>query len=53
MNIPFKLLIVGILFYFMWALFHHKKEKSLTFPIIIEYVLTAGLVLVLLTGVIF
>ncbi len=48
-----KILSIGALIYLLWAIFHHKKHKSLTFTIFIEYVLTAILVLVLLTGVIF
>lgn len=48
-----KILVVGILLYLLWALLHHKKNKSLTLPILLEYLLTATLVLVLLFGVIF
>lgn len=48
-----KILAVGILFYLLWALLHHKKNKSLTLPILLEYLLTATLALVLLFGVIF
>lgn len=48
-----NLLIIGVLFYLVWALLHHKKDKSLTFPIIVEYLLTALLVVVLITGVFF
>ena len=50
---PFKILIIGVLIYIVWSLIHHKKDKSLTFPIFIEYLLTAVLALVLITGVIF
>lgn len=45
-----KLLIAGIIIYLTWALFHHRKDKSLTLPVFLEYVLTAVLVLVLITG---
>lgn len=48
-----KILILGVLLYMIWALIHHKKDKSLTLPIFIEYVLTAALSLVLLMGVLF
>lgn len=48
-----KLLAISILIYLLWALLHHKKNKSLTLLIFLEYVLTAVLVLVLLFGVIF
>lgn len=47
-----KILSIGVLIYMLWALFHHKKTKSLTFTIFIEYVLLAILVLVIVTGVI-
>lgn len=49
---PLKILTIGVLIYIAWSLIHHKKDKSLTFPIFIEYVLTAVLVLVLISGVI-
>ena len=46
------LLIIGIscFLYLIWALIYHKLDKSLTLPIILEYVLTAALVLTLLSG---
>lgn len=49
---PLKILGIGILIYLIWAIFHHKHRKSLTLPILLEYLLTAGLVLVLVLGVI-
>ena len=51
--ISLKILAIGVLFYLVWALVHHKRDKSLTFVIFIEYLLTALLSIVLLTGVIF
>ncbi len=45
-----KILIIGILFYLAWALLHHKRDKSLTFTIFLEYLLTATLALVVLIG---
>ncbi len=48
-----KILVVGITVYLAWALFHHKKDKSLTLPVFLEYVLTAVLVLIILFGVIY
>lgn len=48
-----KILIIGVLVYLIWALFHHKRDKSLTFPVLLEYLLTAILVLVLISGVVF
>ncbi|MCR4305891.1 MAG: hypothetical protein NUV73_02295 [Candidatus Daviesbacteria bacterium] len=48
-----NLLVLGILIYLLWAMFHHKKNKSLTLPVFIEYLLTAALVLILISGVIF
>lgn len=48
-----KIIILGVLLYLAWALVHHKKDKSLTLAILLEYLLTALLVVVVLTGVIF
>ena len=48
-----NIVTLGALFYMVWALIHHKKDKSLTFAIIVEYLLTALLALVLVAGVIF
>lgn len=48
-----NVLIIGVLVYLFWALTHHKRQKSLTFPIFLEYLLTAVLVLILITGVTF
>lgn len=47
-----KVLIVGLLGYLIWALIHHRRDKSLTWPIFTEYLLIAALVLILLLGVI-
>lgn len=46
-----KILVTGIIAYLLWALFHHRKDKSLTLPVFLEYVLTAVLVLILVSGV--
>ncbi len=51
--IVMNMLVLGILIYLLWALFHHKKNKSLTLPIFLEYLLTAALSLIFLSGVIF
>lgn len=48
-----KVLAIGILIYLLWALLHHKHDKSLTLPILVEYLLTAVLVLILVLGVIY
>ncbi len=48
-----KILVTGILVYLIWALIHHKRDKSLTLPIFIEYLLISALALVLVFGVIF
>ncbi len=45
------ILSAGILIYLIWGLIHHKHDKSLTFPILIEYLLTALLSIVILTGI--
>ncbi len=46
-----NVLIIGILIYLIWALIHHKRDKSLTLTIILEYFLTAFFALILLLGV--
>lgn len=46
-----NILGLGILIYLVWAIFHHKRDKSLTLPIFLEYLLTVVLVLILLLGV--
>lgn len=48
-----NILVAGILIYLVWAIIHHRRDKSLTLPILLEYVLTALLSLVLLMGVLF
>lgn len=48
-----KILAIGILIYLTWALIHHKRDKSLTLAVYLEYLLTATLILILLAGVIF
>jgi len=47
-----NILAFGVLIYLIWAILHHKRDKSLTLPIFIEYLLTAALSLILLLGVI-
>lgn len=51
MMIPLNILIIAIFFYLIWALWHHRRDKSLTWPILIEYLLIALLVLILILGV--
>ena len=46
-----KILVAGIIIYLIWAVIFHKRDKSLTLPIFLEYLLTASLVLILLLGV--
>lgn len=46
-----NILLIGTTIYFLWALIHHKRDKSLTLPIFLEYLLTAALSLTLLLGV--
>ena len=51
MKIQLLLLSGAIFVYLLWAFIYHKKDKSLTLPIYLEYLLTAVLVLILLIGV--
>lgn len=48
-----QILIIAILIYLSWALIHHKRDKSLTLAVFIEYLLTATLSIILLMGVSF
>lgn len=48
-----KILAICIIVYLIWALIHHKRDKSLTFAIFLEYLLLSVLSIVLLFGVIF
>lgn len=51
MNQQFYILTIAVLSYLIWAIIHHRGDKSLTLPIFIEYLLTAVLALILLMGV--
>lgn len=51
MKITVSFLIIAILMYFSWAFVYHRRDKSLTLPILSEYLLIAALVLILLLGV--
>lgn len=46
-----KILTFGVILYLIWAILHHKRSKSLTFTIFMEYLLTAALSVVILLGV--
>lgn len=48
-----NILTFGVLVYLIWALLHHKKDKSLTLGIFMEYLLTAALVFILVSGVVY
>ncbi|MDP3973493.1 MAG: hypothetical protein Q8P92_01545 [Candidatus Daviesbacteria bacterium] len=43
-------LYIAVIIYLVWALIYHKIDKSLTYLIFLEYLLTAGLILTLLMG---
>lgn len=53
MNIPLQLylLIIATVSYLIWAIIHHRRDKSLTLNTFLEYLLTAILALTLLIGV--
>lgn len=46
-----QVLALGVFIYLVWAFFHHKKDKSLTLTVYLEYLLTAALSLILLLGI--
>ncbi len=47
-NIQFKILILTALFYLVFTTLYHLKDKTLTFEIVIEYILLAALTLVII-----
>lgn len=49
-NMPILIIGISCLLYLVWALIYHKLDKSLTLAVTLEYVLTATLVLILLSG---
>lgn len=51
MMTPLQILIIATAFYLIWAIWHHRRDKSLTWSISIEYLLIAALGLILLLGV--
>ena len=51
MKIQLSLLLGATFVYLLWAFIYHKKDKSLTLALYLEYLLTAVLVLILLLGV--
>lgn len=46
-----ELLLSAVLLYLAWGLFHHKRDKSLTLELFLEYLLIAALSIILLLGV--
>ncbi len=51
MKLQLSIIIIAILVYLIWALWHHRRDKSLTWLILMEYILLAGLVLILILGI--
>lgn len=47
LNLQFKVLIFAALIYLIFTTLYHLKDKTLTFEIIIEYMLIAALALVM------
>ncbi len=52
-TVQVNILLIAIVLYLTWAIWHHRRDKSLTLEVFIEYLLTAVLSLVLLLGVIY
>lgn len=46
-----NILVLGSFIYLSWAIIYHRRDKSLTFAIFIEYLLVATLSIILLMGV--
>ncbi len=49
-KIQIQIVVASAVLYVAMALAHHKFDKSLTFEIIVEYILLALLVVILLSG---
>lgn len=49
-KLTFEMVLVVLLFYFLSAFVHHLHDKSLTFEVMVEYLLLAGLMLVILVS---
>lgn len=47
---PFQILVVFTIMYLIMAAVYHIKDKTLTFEIMIEYILIAALSLIILQG---
>ena len=47
-NFNFKLVMVVVLLYLAVAYIHHRRDKTLTWEIIIEYILIAALALIMI-----
>lgn len=45
------ILTIVVLSYLCWAYAYHKKDKSLTYSLYLEYLLTAALAMILLLGI--
>jgi hypothetical protein len=50
-QIQFLIATTLIMLYLLWAILHHHSDKTLSFEVVIEYVLTALLSLVILYGI--
>ena len=49
-QLQLKILLFVLAFYFLWGVIHHYLEKTLTFGVLLEYLLVAGVVfLIILT----
>ncbi len=51
--IEFQILSLASLCYLMSAILHHLKDKTLKLEVMVEYILIAGLVLIVLQSLLF
>lgn len=51
MNSLLNIVTLGVIVYLIWAFIHHKRDKTLAWPILLEYFLTAVLVLIIILGI--
>lgn len=52
-SFQFLIILLALVSYIIFSLMHHYFDKTLTFEVVIEYILIAGLVLIILTSAAF
>lgn len=50
-NLQFLVVMISVVIYLFISLIHHHFDKSLTFEVLVEYILIAVLTLIILQGI--